>query len=211
MRLVLARHGATANNLEQRYTGQSDAPLSAVGLRQAEALSARLAHERFDVIVSSDLLRARQTADAVAQRNAAPLRLDADLREVALGAWEGKTRAEITASAPEELARWQAEPEAYAPPGGETVAQLRDRVARALTRWHAEHECGSVLWVTHGGVIGVLLCHALDIDVKHRGQFRRDNCALTELDIQSGCTVLMRLNETGHLRGLPDAERSQVL
>jgi alpha-ribazole phosphatase len=211
MRLVLARHGATANNLEQRYTGQSDAPLSAVGLRQAEALGARLAHERFDLIVSSDLLRARQTADAIARHNPAPLRLDAALREVALGIWEGKTRAEIMASAPEELARWQAEAETYAPPGGESVTQLRDRVVRALTRWQAEHEQGSVLWVTHGGVIGVLLCYALGVDVKHRGQFRRDNCALTELDIQSGRAVLMRLNETCHLRGLPDAEQSQVL
>lgn len=211
MRLVLVRHGATANNLEQRFTGQTDAPLSAVGLRQAQALGEALAGERFDVIVSSDLLRARQTADAVAARNDAPLRVDADLREVALGTWEGMTRAEIAASAPEDWARWHAEPEAYAPPGGETVVQLRDRAVRALGRWQAEHTVGSVLWVTHGGVIGVLLCHALGIDLKHRGQFRRDNCAITELDIGKQRAVVVRLNETCHLRGLPGAERSQVL
>jgi alpha-ribazole phosphatase len=211
MRLVVARHGATTNNLERRYTGQSDAPLSPLGARQAEALAAALADERFDLIVSSDLRRARQTAEPVARRHDAPLRLDADLREVAMGDWEGRTDAELASDYPDQLARWHEDPLTFAPPGGETVEQLRDRAARALERCRADHGDGSVLWVTHGGLIGVLLCHLLQIPLTHRWQFRRDNCAVTEFDVGADYAILMRLNDTCHLRDLPAAERSQVL
>ena len=68
MRLLIARHGATQHNLDGRFTGQFDAPLSALGERQAEALAKRLAGQRFDAIIASDLLRARQTAGCIAER-----------------------------------------------------------------------------------------------------------------------------------------------
>jgi len=216
MRLLIARHGATANNAQARYTGQSDAGLSALGAAQAEALAERLAGEHLDAIVSSDLARARATAESIAARHAGmPLRLDADLREVALGAWEGHTAAEAAALHPDAYARWQADAVDVAPPGGETVRAFQRRVVRALDRWRAEYPDGSVLWVTHGGVLGVLLCHLLGMDLARRGQFRRDNAALTELELHTaGYAILMRLNDTGHLAGLSGgelAERAQVL
>src|SRR5262245_1233098 len=95
MRLLLARHGATRNNAEARYTGQSDIPLSSLGERQAEALAKRLFFVRLDAIVSSDLARARATAERVARRHTLPIQLDPDLREIALGAWEGSTYEEV--------------------------------------------------------------------------------------------------------------------
>ncbi len=225
MRLMLVRHGATANNAQQRYTGHSDVPLSPLGLRQATALAAALAAERFDLILSSDLARARQTVEAIAARNAAPLRLDADLREMAMGAWEGRTRAEAVALEPEAWARWWAQSDVYPPPGGETLLQLRDRAARAIDHCYAEHPAGTVLWVTHGGLIGVLLCHLLGIDLAHRWQFRRDNAGITELEVgpdrrERGNpaprmrAILLRLNDTSHLKDLEGsdlAEPSQVL
>jgi broad specificity phosphatase PhoE len=225
MRLMLVRHGATANNAQQRYTGHSDIPLSPLGLRQAAALAAALAAERFDLILSSDLARAQQTAEAIAARNAAPLRLDADLREMAMGTWEGRTRAETVALEPEAWARWWAQPDVFPPPGGETLLQLRDRAARAFDRCYAEHAAGNVLWVTHGALTGVLLCHLLGIDLAHRWQFRRDNAGITELEVgpdrrERGNpaprmhAILLRLNDTSHLKDLEAsdlAEPSQVL
>lgn len=225
MRLMLVRHGATANNAQQRYTGHSDVPLSPLGLRQAAALAAALAAERFDLILSSDLARARQTVEAIIARNAAPLRLDADLREMAMGAWEGRTRAEAVALEPEAWARWWAQPDVSPPPGGETLLQLRDRTARAIDRCYTEHPAGSVLWVTHGGLIGVLLCHLLGIDLAHRWQFRCDNAGITELEVGPDRrdrgnpaprmrAILLRLNDTSHLKDLEGsdlAEPSQVL
>jgi alpha-ribazole phosphatase len=211
MRLVLARHGATDHNIERRYTGQTDAPLSPLGLRQAAALAARLAGERFDLILCSDLARARQTAAPIARRLDAPLRFDPDLREIAMGRWEGQTHAELAAADPEALAAWQTDPEGHAPPGGETTLQLRDRTVRALDRCRSDHPDGAVLWITHGGVIGVLLCHLLRIGLEHRWRFRRDNAALTEADVAADYAILMRLNDTCHLADLPAAEREQVL
>jgi alpha-ribazole phosphatase len=225
MRLMLVRHGATANNAEQRYTGHSDVPLSPLGQRQAEAVAAALAAEQFDLIFASDLARARQTAEAIAARNPSPLRHEPDLRELAMGAWEGRTRLEAATLDPDAWARWWAQPEIASPPGGETLLQLRDRAARAVERCYAEHPTGDVLWITHGGLIGVLLCHLLGIDLAHRWQFRRDNAGLTALEVGPDRrahsnpaprlrAILLRLNDTSHLKELAGsdlAEPTQVL
>lgn len=214
MRLLLARHGATPNNAEQRYTGQSDVPLSPLGERQAEALAQRLATEWLDGIVASDLSRARATAEAIARFHRVPVHLDADLREISMGEWEGSTYAEILDREPEAMRIWQADPTSYAPPGGETVAQVRDRLVAALERWRQAYPKGTVVWVTHGGVIGILLCQLLGMDLNRRWQFRRDNAALTELDLGDDYAILMRLNDLSHLRelmGEGTAEERQVL
>ena len=215
MRLLIVRHGATLNNASGRYTGQSDVGLSSLGARQAEAVAARLASEQLYQIVSSDLLRARQTAERIAARHPdVPLSLDADLREISMGVWEGLTHAEVLARDPERFARWSDDAGAVAPPGGETYAQLSERMARALDRWATEYPSGTTLWVTHGGAIGVLLCHVLGLDLSRRMQFRRDNTAITELVITDGMVLLVRHNDTAHLEQLADddlSEPSQVL
>ncbi len=218
MRLILVRHGATLNNAQARFTGQCDIELSAAGKQQALALAKRLADERLDGIVSSDLLRARHTAEHIAGLHELPVREDPRLREISLGAWEGSTYEEILARDPQLAVRWQADPVTCAPPGGETLAQLRDRISAALDDWYAEHASATLLWVTHGGVIGVLLCHLLGMDLHRRQQFRRDNASVTELEIgpsfenahrPSGSldAVLTRLNDTTHLMGLPHGAR----
>jgi alpha-ribazole phosphatase len=214
MHLLIARHGATANNAQARYTGQSDVPLSALGERQAEALARRLSGERFDAMVTSDLRRARSTAEAVARHHTLPLVEDAALREIALGAWEGLTNAEARDRLPEPFAAWEADPLRNAPPRGETLAAFTARVERALKDWYERYAEGSVLWVTHGGVIGVLLCQVLGMGLDRRWQFRRDNAAISELDVGADWAVVVRLNDTAHLADVHDAaeqERVQVL
>jgi len=207
MRLLLVRHGATANNSEARYTGQTDAPLSALGERQAQALGRRLATMPLAALISSDLQRAHVTAEAIAtlhQPQPLAIERDSDLREIAMGAWEGQRFADVAAQEPELLAAWRTDPERVAPPGGETVAQLGTRITQALDRWQARYaDAGApVVWVTHGGVIGVLLCHLLGMDVKRRGQFRRDNTSLTEIALETPYATLLRLNDTAHLATL---------
>jgi alpha-ribazole phosphatase len=211
VRLVVVRHGETASNAERRFTGQMDVPLNALGERQARAVAQALAQERFDRIVASDLLRARQTAQAIASVRLAPVELDPDVREIALGAWEGLTRGEVRERYPADLARWDANDQEHAPPGGETVAQLAARVERAMERACRAQAAGRVLWVTHGGVIGVLICLTLGLDYSHRGQFRRNNAAITELALGEHGGTLLRLNDTHHLEELGSGERNQVL
>ena len=202
MRLIVVRHGETLYNAQRRLTGQSDVPLNAVGEMQADALRDSLTTEHLDAIVSSDLERTRVTARTIAHNHDLSLQEDSDLRELAFGEWEGYTYDEVLARDANMVALWRADPSQYAPPGGETVAQVRDRCARALQRWQTQYPEGSVVWVTHGGLIGVLLCHVLDIDLKRRWQFRHDNASISEMRFHADRVVIVRLNETAHIRAL---------
>lgn len=202
MRLILVRHGETLYNAQRRLTGQSDVPLNPLGEQQAIALGNCLTTEHLDVIVTSDLERTRVTASAIARIHNLPVQEDSDLRELAFGEWEGYTYHEVRVRDANLVSLWQDDPATYAPPGGETVAQLRDRCARALKRWQAQYPESSVLWVTHGGLIGVLLCHVLDIDLKRRWQFNHDNASISELHLRGDRVIIARLNETAHIRAL---------
>src|SRR5437868_1159590 len=131
--------------MEARYTGQSDVELSASGAHQAKLLGARLSTETLDAIVSSDLSRTRATAQAIAQYHNLLVWEDSDLREFALGSWEEVPYAEVKARDPVLLECWRSDPENYAPPGGETGTQVRDRVVDALERWQKAYPKGTVL------------------------------------------------------------------
>lgn len=201
MRLFLVRHGITPYNIQARYTGQADIPLSPLGVRQAEAVGLRLASEHIDAVVSSDLQRARVTAQAIAWHHDLPVQEDPDLRENGLGDWEGLTFAEVRARNAELLIHWHLEPDA-APHGGETMFQVRERAERALARWQARYPEGTVVWSTHGGFIGIVLCHLLGLDLIHRRQFILGNTSITAVDFRRGYPLLLYVNETAHTRGL---------
>lgn len=202
MRLIVVRHGETSYNVQRRFTGQSDISLNALGELQTHALRDCLAMEQFDAIVTSDLERTRVTAKAIAFNHDLSVQEDTDLRELAFGEWEGYTYDEVLARDADKASRWRTDPTENAPPGGETVTQVRDRCARALHRWQAQFPEGSVLWVTHGGLIGVLLCHVLGIDLRRRWQFRHDNASISEIGLHGEHIIIVRLNETAHIRGL---------
>lgn len=203
MRLLVARHGATAHNEGGRITGQTDASLSVLGQRQAEALGERLAGARFDAIVSSDLARAMETAEAVARRVSLPVMIDPGLREIAMGAWEGRVFAELLRDEPETVKRVELDPlGAWGAPEGETWARFSGRVHDALARWRSHFPAGKVLWITHGGVVSVLLLRALGLTFDRRRQFRRDNTSLFEFDYAQSPVRVLRINDTGHLERL---------
>jgi len=199
VRLIVVRHGKTLYNVQRRFTGQTDIPLSALGERQAAALGKRLAAEPLAAIAASDLQRARVTAQAITRYHELPVQEDADLREMTFGAWEGSTYDEIVARDADLVQRWLSDPTIYAPPGGETVIQLRDRVVRALERWQTRCPETTILWAVHGGVIEVLLCHLLGVDLKLRWQFRHENASITEIELGRKGTRVVHLNETTHL------------
>lgn len=201
-RLLIVRHGATANNAEGRFTGQSAAPLSALGRAQVEALAGRLADAQIDSIVSSDLPRARETALVIAAGRSCEITLDHDLREVSLGAWEGLSPDQARARDPETFRRWRDDPMRCAPPGGETIEQLAERVRRAWDRWATQPAGATTLWVTHGGIMSVVLSHTLGLSLDERGRFRRDNASITEIVREHDALVIARVNDTAHLEGL---------
>ncbi|HET9921415.1 MAG TPA: histidine phosphatase family protein, partial [Ktedonobacteraceae bacterium] len=165
------------------------------------AVAQRLASEPIDAIVSSDLQRARVTAEAIARHHDLPVWEDSDLRETSLGIWEGFTYADVQAHEPELVGRWRTDP-TIAPPGGETLMQVRDRAAHTLERWRTSYPAGTVLWSTHGGFLGVLICFLLEIDLNRRRQFRFGNTSITDIDLSRSYPVLLTLNEITHIRGL---------
>jgi probable phosphoglycerate mutase len=136
------------------WQGQADPPLSEEGRRQAGALARTLAP--IDLLVTSDLRRARETADILAAAVGAPVAPEPGLRELDVGAWSGLPHAEIATRWPAEHARFRAGDPGVRPGGGESRAMLRARVTAALRRWTARHPDGQLALVTHLGVLRVL-------------------------------------------------------
>ena len=172
--VLLARHGRTAETERGAFSGRdgADPPLSPAG----EADAARVAGtaralgtdgaamagvSRVDAVVASPLLRAQATAKAVADRLGLDVHTDDDWAEMAFGAWEGLTYPELARRDPERLAAWYGDP-AVAPPGGESFDALGVRVARGLARLRQAHAGRTVLVVTHGGPVRVVVRNALD-------------------------------------------------
>jgi broad specificity phosphatase PhoE len=154
--VFLARHGETDWNATGRWQGQTDVPLNANGRVQARALAERLRGEGVGAIAASDLLRARGTAEIVAEVLGLRVDLvDSDLREQRFGRFEGFTRSECEERFPEDWARYVADPRS-APPGGESRSALVARAVAAVGRI-AERFAPLALVVTHGGVIRALL------------------------------------------------------
>lgn len=151
--LYLIRHGQTEYNAQQRFQGQIDVPLDATGETQAIAIAKYLKNRGFTRIFASDLRRARQTAEAISSETQVPVEVDAGLREIQVGEWEGYTRAEIHERWPELLAKWATGQEVR-PPGGESRMESSTRVYEAILRLVGT--CGEddvVAMVAHGAVI----------------------------------------------------------
>ena len=161
MNLVVVRHGQTDWNVEERYQGQLDLPLNAVGRTQAEALKRRLAGTQFDTAYSSPLRRAFETAQIIAGE--LPLIADTRLSEIHHGDWQGKTKADIEERWPDEWNRWNREPEHFTPPGAESASRVRARVEDFLRTIQGT----TVLCVSHGVVIQTLLSILKPVDL-HR-------------------------------------------
>lgn len=150
-RLLLLRHGLTGWNAERRWQGWADAPLSDVGREQARAAVPALRALGFTAVVTSDLGRARETAEIVAEGlGLGPVEVEVGIRERDVGAWSGLTTDEIEARWPGMIEAWRAGELAQLPDG---EGDIMSRVEPALERILVLHPGGTVLAVTHGGVI----------------------------------------------------------
>lgn len=154
--LYLVRHGETPWNLEGRYQGHLDPPLTERGRRQAEATAEKLAPIGFDAIYSSDLARARQTAEALAAKTGLPIQLDARLREIHQGDWQGVIVGDIRARWPRELEGWESDPWRYYPPNGERLQELRQRLFAAIRDIVTRFPHGKIAIFTHKLPIALL-------------------------------------------------------
>jgi broad specificity phosphatase PhoE len=148
---LLARHGETDWNREHRVQGHTDVPLNERGLGQARALADSLSAIPLEAVYSSDLARARVTAEAVARPHFLEVVIERALREKSFGSWEGLTDVEIAARFPDAVrGRWG---------DGETTEQVAERAITAIERIRARHADGPVLVVSHGGPLRAILAH----------------------------------------------------
>ena len=194
--ILLARHGESDWNKTKRWQGWADRPLTDLGRRQAHELAARLEDTELDAVYSSDLQRARETAETVAREKNLSVTTTADLREVDVGSWSGLTRAEAQKRFPEQYTRWLEGGEGWA--DGETYEQLGERVLRAIRAIAAEHEAARVLAVAHGGSIRAIHAAALGVDVHAYRRIQRvePNATLSAVCIEAGrLTELCRTEE----------------
>ncbi|MEW6568066.1 MAG: histidine phosphatase family protein [Chloroflexota bacterium] len=185
-RLLLIRHGETDWNVEGRYQGQSDVPLSEAGRQQARRLAVELRDVPLSAIYSSDLARARETAQMVAEASGAPLRLDARLREVNQGEWEGRLFDDIRHDYADLLQRRRQDPLHVAPPGGETVLELRSRLIPAVEDIVQAHPRANVALVSHGLALAVIKASLNGVPIERVWDLIPGNAEVEWIEVEAG-------------------------
>ena len=206
----LARHGETADNARRVFQGQAGSGLNRLGKAQAERLAQRLARRPPTVIFASDLERAAETANAVADACQLPVALDPALREVDVGLWTGKGYDEIHRLYPEEWAAWEAGLDVRRG-GGETYAELAARMDAALTRIAAAQPDGAtILIVSHGGSIKSWISKILNVGPEGlRALAGVANTGLTIVERDARARHRLHTwNDVSHLDGLVVDEHS---
>lgn len=198
-RLILVRHGETVWNVEGKYQGQADSPLTPLGIEQSRALAARAERVEFTALASSDLGRAVQTARIIADRTGHSVQLDSRLRERSLGIFQGLTRAVVQQKFPDEYDSFKRAGPDYVVPKGESVLQSTDRMVACLNELAARHAGRQVLVVTHGGVLGAFLRHVLGIPPGASRRFKRFNASWNVFTCEDGRWFLETWGDTSHL------------
>jgi len=195
MQVIMVRHGESHWNVENRYQGQQDSGLTDLGRAQATRVAAVLAEEvgREGVVWSSDLPRARDTAQAYADLTGATVIEDVRLREISVGSWSGRSLAEIAKEYPDVVAASAAGQDVRRG-GGETFAEQRERVTACLDDIVAE-DLPTALVFTHGGSIRVAAAHAAGVPSPgHDTMAPPSNCSRTVLQVSGARNKLVRYN-----------------
>jgi probable phosphoglycerate mutase len=201
-RIILIRHGETAWNVEGRIQGHLEIPLNKRGRAQAEALASHLQDSRFDAVYSSDLLRALQTAQAIARLSGHDIRRDKGLREWDLGVLAGLRRSQAEHEQPQ-AARIRTDHIVDEPiPGGESIRQRYERVTAAVSDIAARHPGESVLVVSHGGPLGDCYRRATGHGVDERIKIDLFNASINEVRIDGDQWKLETWAQTAHLAAI---------
>jgi broad specificity phosphatase PhoE len=209
--LLIARHGETDWNRARRWQGHADRPLTKRGQAQAAELAERLADIALDAVYSSDLRRARETAEAVAHAQGVDVVQLAELREVDVGSWEGLTREEAETRFPDGFRRWLAGGTGWE--DGESYAEMSTRVLAAVDRIADEDESGRLLIVSHGGPIRAIHGAALGMDVEAYRRIRpvEPNARLSAVCVEGGrLTELCPAGRIDELLARDQEERRQA-
>ena len=184
-KLILVRHGETDWNAEGRIQGMLDVPLNALGMLQAERAATELART-IDVaeLVSSDLLRTRETTTPINEATGFEPRFDARIRERHFGVWQGKTYEEWRIQDAMGMARYNAGDPDYGPEGGETASQFLKRCVDAVTDLVLSCDEKTLILVTHGGVVSSMVRHAQGLNPQSARTWSVPNASISEWRVE---------------------------
>lgn len=203
-RWLLARHGETEWNASGRLQGNVAVALSEAGRQQARALRERLAATPIEVAYSSDLPRAVETAEIISEGRPSleGLHLCPELRELSYGRWEGLSLDEVQASDPDGLAALlRAEPD-FAPPDGESLRALTQRIG-AFADMARQSPAATLLIVAHSGPLRALILELLGLPLTSFWQLHLSAASLSIVEVHPVGSVLELLNDTSHYRRVP--------
>ena len=202
-RIIAIRHGETAWTVDTRLQGHLDIGLNARGQWQAARAAEALADEDIAAIYSSDLARASATAQAIADKSsrlvARQLRLNTGLRERGFGIFEGRTYAEVASGWPKESHRWRQRDPHFAPHGGESLVQVRDRIAATVNALASQHVGEQIVLVAHGGVMDALYRLATRQELESPRTWDLGNAAINRLLWTPDGLSLVGWSDTRHL------------
>lgn len=200
-RFILVRHGETAANREMRYIGSRDDELTERGQQQAQQVVAALAELPIAAIYASPRLRTQATAQPLAARLGLSIATADELRENAFGSWEGMSRDEVLNHSPEyaaQLHAWERDP-SIAPPGGESIAAMAERVESFVQSLCERHPNQSIALVSHVGPIKALIAVTLGVAPGSVQRMFLDPATLSVIDWSGSQRLLRLFNSHAHL------------
>lgn len=200
LKIYLVRHGVTIWNAEQRIQGHTDVPLNETGLEQSRRIAQRLKDQKIDAVWSSDLTRARVTAEILAEPHGLTVNTTPLLRERRFGDWEGLTQEEIVARGDRQLLdAYRAAVVADLPPNAESMQSVWNRLSQALKEIIHLHAEGQVAVVGHGGSLRVILCQAMRAPMECVRHIWLDNACLSLVEFNGDRSWVRLMNDTSHL------------
>lgn len=198
-RIILVRHGETTWNIEGRFQGQIDTPLSERGLKQGQLLAKGLENIPIDLCIASPLSRAYDTCKFCADLHNLPVATDERLLEINHGSWEGVLAPDIAKNYPELLEQWHTAPHLVTmPEGGESLEDVRSRARAAFDEYVAKYPDKTILVAAHDAVNKAIICDIMGMGQEHFWQIKQDNTCINVLEYNGSWRVVL-LNSTNHL------------
>ena len=198
-RFYFIRHGETQWNVEKRYQGHTDIPLSETGLKQGELLGKRFKNIPVDYVYASPLIRAVETAKFVAEATNNELNTIDSFKEINFGEWEGHTVNELKQKYKDSYINFLKEPFKYGFPGEGSFDNVAKRVMEGIDQLLKAHEGKNIVVVSHGGILKIAIMYLMEMDGSFYRKLWLDNTSITTIDFRNNEKFLITYNDKAHL------------
>ncbi|SDK69733.1 alpha-ribazole phosphatase [Natronincola ferrireducens] len=201
-KLYLIRHGETEENANRRFCGWTDVSLNQLGKSQALRLTNAFKNIEIDVMYTSNLRRAKETAEAIKGDKNYPIHEITSLRELNFGRVEGLTIEEIQKNYPEVYRELENDYVRVKFPDGESLQEMHERVVNALEEILHQHREKHIAIIAHSGVIRSMVAHLITGNISYHWNFKVDHCSISIIEKHGDFCVLTALNDTCHLNDI---------